>query len=322
MLLPAFPSGAKEGKPYIGVIAYRFDDSFISEVLGHISSCSSGRIPVRIMDAKHQQTIQNEIFLSFLDDDNCKALIINPVDRSSSGLLVEKAKRKGVPIVFFNREPMREDMEIWEKAYYVGADAKMSGEICGSLFLDYYKRHPEADKNHDGVIQYVMLRGENGHQDAELRTEYTINTLALAGVQVECLAEETANWERGKAHDVMKSFLLSDDGSFEVLFANNDDMALGAIDAMEEAGCFKDGNDIPVFSVDGTASGLEALRKGTIKGSAYNDGKTQAEAIYNIAYCLAQGKTPTEEDVGETLVNGRFVYIPYAPLTKESLASE
>ena len=76
----------------------------------------------------------------------------------------------------FNRELVEEDLERWDKLYYVGADAKESGVLQGELAAAYLKAHPEADRNQDGVIQYVVLEGEAGHQDAILRTEYAAST--------------------------------------------------------------------------------------------------------------------------------------------------
>lgn len=97
------------------------------------------------------------------------ALAINPVDRAAAGVIIDKAKRANIPVVFFNREPFADDMQKWDKVYYVGARAEESGTMSGEIIAEYWKTHPEADKNKDGVLQYVLLMGEPGHQDAELR---------------------------------------------------------------------------------------------------------------------------------------------------------
>jgi methyl-galactoside transport system substrate-binding protein len=118
------------------------------------------------------------------------ALAINPVDRTAAGVIVEKAKKANTPVVFFNKEPLPEDMQRWDKVYYVGARAEESGTMSGQIVVDYWKSHPEADKNGDGVLQYIMIKGEPGHQDAELRTEFSIKAVTDAGIPVEKLAEE------------------------------------------------------------------------------------------------------------------------------------
>lgn len=310
-----FAGGSGEKEDYIGVAIYRGDDTFLNETMEVLQSLSEGRTPVKIVACDNKQYVQNDVVTSFLEDKNCKVLIINPVDRTSGGLLVEKAKQKDIPIVFFNRELLKEDMNRWDKVYYVGADAISSGVMAGEIFLDYYNSHPEVDRNEDGVIQYVMLKGEPGHQDTELRTEYMISTLISNGVAAERLSEQSANWQRKEGYAVMNGFLSSSFGDrIEVVFANNDDMAIGAVEALMENGYFNGGDFMPVIGVDGTETGRAALRNGTLLGTVHNDSYNQALALYNLALVLAKGDEPTSENTGFELVDGRYIWIEYTPL--------
>ena len=113
---------------------------------------------------------------------------------------------------------------MYDKVYYVGAKAEESGTIQGQALAAYWDAHPEADLNKDGVIQYVMLTGEPGHQDAELRTKYSIQYLTDNNYKVECLAQDTAMWDRVKGQDKMATFLAAHPDKIEAVFANNDDM--------------------------------------------------------------------------------------------------
>ena len=166
-------------------------------------------------------------------------MVINPVDRTAAGVIIDKAKAANIPVVFLNREPVAEDMNKWDKVYYVGAKAEESGTLEGQLIADYWKAHPEADKNHDGVLQYVMLQGEPGHQDAELRTKYSIKAIEDAGIKVEKLDRIPAMWDRVKGQDKMQAWLAAEGDKIEAVIANNDDMALGAIEALKAGGYFK-----------------------------------------------------------------------------------
>ncbi|MFR7894073.1 MAG: substrate-binding domain-containing protein [Dysosmobacter sp.] len=122
----------------------------------------------------------------------------------------------------------------------MGLPAGDAGVLQGELVLDAWRTQRDTlDRNGDGVIQYVMLEGEPGHQDALLRTEFCISTLANAGVSAEKLASDAANWQRGQASVSMRQWLQEFGENIEVVFANNDDMALGAIDACAEAGLDK-----------------------------------------------------------------------------------
>ena len=85
--------------------------------------------------------------------------------------VITKETASIIPIIFFNREPVEEDLMRWDKLYYVGGKAKQSGELQGELAADFIKVNPQADRNNDGKIQYVILEGEMGHQDAIIRTE-------------------------------------------------------------------------------------------------------------------------------------------------------
>lgn len=263
------------------------------------------------------QATQNEKVDLFITK-GMKAMEINPVDRTAAGVIIDKAKKANIPVVFFNREPLAEDMAKWDKIYYVGARAEESGTMSGQIIADYWKANKSMDKNGDGVLQYVMLKGEPGHQDAELRTEYSIKALQDAGIKVQKLAEDTGMWDRVKGQEKMAAFIASQGDKIEAVFANNDDMALGAIEALKAAGYFKDGKFMPVVGVDATAPALQALEEGTLLGTVLNDAVNQGRATFKLSYDLAMGKTPTSESIGYTISNGKYVWVPYQKVTKEN----
>ena len=155
-----------------------------------------------------------------------------PVDSD----IIEAAKESDIPIIFFNREPVAEDLNQWEKLYYVGAKAKQSGVMQGELAADLIWERKTVDRNKDGKIQYVVLEGEMGHQDAIVRTESAVDSLKEKGVELEKLSYEIANWNRAQAQNRMTQMINQYNNQIELVLANNDDMALGAIDAYEKLG--------------------------------------------------------------------------------------
>ena len=287
-------------------------------VRNSIEDAAKGKAKVDIVDSQNSQPTQNDKVDLFITK-KVDALAINPVDRTAAGVLIDRAKGADTPIVFFNREPMPEDMAKWDKAYYVGAKAEESGTMSGELIADYFKAHPEADKNGDGVIQYVMLKGEPGHQDAELRTQYSIQAIEDAGFKVEKLAEDTAMWDRVKGQEKMQAFISSHGNDIEAVLANNDDMALGAIEALKAAGYFKGDKYIPVVGVDATEPALKALEDGTLLGTVLNDAKNQGKATLNLANVLAKGEKPTNDNVGYEIVDDQYIWIPYKKITKDNI---
>ena len=304
-------------QPTIGCAIYKFDDTFMTSVRNSILATAEGKAQVDMVDSQNSQAFQNDRVDMFITK-GVDALAINPVDRAAAGVIIQKAKQANIPVVFFNREPFEDDMAMWDKVYYVGAKAEESGTISGQLIVDYWLAHPEADKNGDGVLQYVMLKGEPGHQDAELRTEYSIKAVTDAGIPVECLAEDHANWDRVRGQEKMAAFLAAHGDKIEAVFANNDDMALGAIEALRAAGYFRGDKYIPVVGVDATAPALEALKEGTLLGTVLNDAKRQGEATFMLSYVLAQGETPSKENTGYEIVDDKYVWVPYAKITIEN----
>ncbi|XOK62528.1 galactose ABC transporter substrate-binding protein [Paenibacillus elgii] len=314
----AKPDAGAAKNPTIGVAIYKFDDTFMTGVRNAISQAAEGKAKADIVDSQNSQPTQNDKVDLFITK-KVNALAINPVDRTAAGVIIDKAKNANIPVVFLNREPLADDMKKWDKVYYVGAKAEQSGTMEGQLIVDYFKANPAADKNKDGVLQYVMLKGEPGHQDAELRTKFAIKAVEDAGIKVEKLAEDTAMWDRVKGQEKMAAFLASHGDKIEAVFANNDDMALGAIEALKAKGYFKDNKFIPVVGVDATAPALKALEEGTLLGTVLNDAKNQGKATFSIANVLAQGQTPTKENTGYDITDGKYVWISYKKITKANM---
>ena len=299
--------------PQVGVAIYKFDDTFMSGVRARIDADAKGKAKVDIVDSQNSQPTQNEKVDLFLNK-KYKAI----VDRPAAGGIIDKAKAANVPVVFLNREPLKEDMAKWDKVYYVGAKAEQSGEMQGKILADYFKKHPEAYKSKDNVLHYVLIKGEPGHQDAELRSKYVIESLKKEGIQVEEVAQDTAMWDRVKGQEKMAAFLSSYGDKIDAVIANNDDMALGAIEALKAAGYFKDGKYMPVVGVDATAPAVQALKDGTLLGTVLNNAKKQGDAVFNLMLVLAKGETPNKDNVGFDIVDKQYIWVPYEIVTKEN----
>ncbi|WML33966.1 galactose ABC transporter substrate-binding protein [Clostridium sp. OS1-26] len=311
-------SSSADTKPSIGCAIYKFDDTFMTGVRNAITDSLKDKANLEMVDSQNSQSTQNDKVDLFITK-KAKSMIINPVDRTAAGVIIDKAKNANIPVVFMNREPLPEDMKKWDKVYYVGAKAEQSGTMQGQIIAKYFKDHPEADKNHDGVIQYVMLKGEPGHQDAELRTKYSIEAVQSAGLKVQKLAEDTGMWDRVKGQEKMAAFLAANGDKIEAVFANNDDMALGAIEALKAAGYFKDNKYMPVVGVDATAPGVQAIQDGTMLGTVLNDAKNQGAASAKLAEVLAKGETPSKDNIGFEIKDGKYVWIDYKTITKDNI---
>ena len=306
------PEGKK--KVRIGVSVYDGYDTFISELttaFREAAAAEARSVQIELSDAGRSQEVQDKAVRQMLDN-GCDIICVNLVDRTAPGKIIDMAKKKNVPIIFFNRELVEEDLERWDKLYYVGADAKESGVLQGELAAAYLKAHPEADRNQDGVIQYVVLEGEAGHQDAILRTEYAASTLKERGISLEKLGYALANWNRSQAQTQVQQLLQSYGTRIELILANNDDMALGALDAYRASNIPLP----PIFGIDGTEPGLSAVRDQSLTGTVKNNGIGQAEAMLSLALSLAAG-----EKSAYTLDRGKYIRIPYEAVSADKDSS-
>ena len=378
-------------KLQIGVTIYDSYDTFLSGYMTafekEISKKRAEGVEIGLFryNAAGSQPLQNEQVEEMLEKD-CDVLCVNLVDRTAPSEIIDMAKKKNVPIIFFNRELVDEDLAQWNQLYYVGADAKQSGVLQGEMAaedilseepekptpevplaspedeeeaseksqdkagnaeeiqdyvlqksredLEILEREaspeesrtnaeegaekkqlilsPRVDKNGDGVIQYLMFEGEAGHQDAIVRTEYSVNTLMQQGIPMEKLSYAIANWSRAEAQSKMMQFYPEFQDRIELILSNNDDMALGVLDAYDKIGLPKDKRPF-IYGIDGTTVGLEAVKKGNLMGTVYNDEQGQAKALFQLAYRLGTGKKGPEDE-GE---NKKIIRLPYQKVRRE-----
>jgi methyl-galactoside transport system substrate-binding protein len=184
----------------------------------------------------------------------------------------------------------------------------MQGQIAAEWWL--------ANKPRGTPMRYIMLKGEPGHQDAELRTEFSIKAVRDAGITVQLLAEDTAMWQRPTAVEKMDAFWARFGDQIDIVFCNNDDMALGVIESLRKVGFFTGGRFLPVVGVDATAPALAAVAAGSMLGTVLNDAQNQGKATFDLAYALATGANPAS--TGWTITGGKYVWVPYQKVTREN----
>jgi methyl-galactoside transport system substrate-binding protein len=311
----------------VPLFIYDGNDAYIKEFERKIQSVDQNDFLIKTYISKNSQIIQNEQIDQVLKEKH-PLLIINPVDRLSVYAIIEKAKQTNTTIIFFNREPLASDLASYDKAYYVGADATQSAELQASLIMDLFGNDPKNlnkyDKNQDGIIQALILKGEQGHQDAEARTKFVIERLTVAGYQVEVLDIVIANWDRDIAYGLMDGLLEDYRETMELLISNNDAMALGAIQRMQEKLVFEDTNQngvidrdtepwIPVVGIDGITAAIDSIKTGYLYGTVKNDSQNMALIIIELAKWLLEEKSLT--DFPYEITNGKYVWVNYQKMT-------
>lgn len=313
--------GGGGGDKTIGVAVFQFSNTYLTLVRNAITEQAAVKgVAVDVVDGQNAQPTQNEQIDLFISK-KYPAIAVNQVDRELANVTLDKAKAANIPVVFFNKEPMPEVLDAWPgKTFYVGARAEESGIIQGEIVVDYWKATPAADKNGDGVIQYVMLQGPADHQDAQIRTTESVKAIKDAGIELEELALEIGDWSRPVAQEDMGAILAAHGDAIEFVLANNDDMALGAIEALRANGYFTADKFMPVVGVDATAPALEALEEGTLLGTVLNDAVNQGKATLNLALLLANGEEVTDASAEYPITDGKYVWIPYRKILKENIS--
>lgn len=307
-----------DGLPKVGATIYKYDDNFMSYVRRAMETSAEGKVELMLNDSQNDQAKQIEQ-VDTLIAKGAKALAINLVDPLSAQTIVDKASAKNIPVIFFNKEPDAAVLAGYDKAYYVGTTSSESGVIQGELIAKAWEANKEAyDKNKDGKLQYVLLKGEPGHPDAEARTSFAIDTIKSKGIDVEELALDTAMWDATKATEKMDAWIAKYDEKIEFVIANNDGMALGAIASLEKAGYFTGDKFVPVVGVDAIPEALEMIENGKMIGTVLNDATNQGAATVELATNAANGKDVLE-GTSWTLDDKKAVRVPYIEVTSENI---
>lgn len=284
---------AEAGKSYdIGVAIYQYNDNFMTQYREELAKYfkelgekNGVTYNVEFQDGKNDQATQTEQLNNFIAQGK-DLIIANLVDPTGADQVINSAKQANIPVVLINREANTETMEIWPgKTTYVGVDARQSGIYQGEIIAALEKK---GDINGDGKVNYVMIMGDAGNVDAEQRTKYSVETLQKT-IPAESLGEpQRGNWDQAKGQEIAANALSQYGKDVEVIFCNNDGMALGAKQAIDGAGR-KVNEDIYLVGVDALPEVIELLGKGEFTGTVLNDYFNQAHTAAEVAIKLLDG---------------------------------
>lgn len=295
----------------VGVCIYQFSDNFMTlfrtELQNYLVSLGFSADNITISDGANDQATQTGQIDNFITQ-GVDVLIINPVNSSSAETITDKVVAADIPLVYINREPDEDEQKRWAdggwNVTYVGCDARQSGtfqgELIGDLGLD------TIDKNGNGKIDYIMVEGDPENIDAQYRTEFSVKALEDAGFEVNCLTDQVGNWAQDQAQQIVANALGQYGNDVEVVFCNNDAMALGALQAIDAAGR-KVGEDIYLVGVDALSEALENVLNGTMTGTVFNDHFSQSHSAADAAVNYLTGAG-----------NEHYIGCDYVKVTKDN----
>ena len=285
----------------IGVSMALFDDNFLTVLRNGMGdhAASLDGVTLQIEDAQNDVGKQLNQIQNFVAS-GVDAIIVNPVDTDATVAMSQAAADAGIPLVYVNREPVNVD-DLPENQAFVASDEKESGtletqEICRLL--------KEAGKTE---AKAVVLMGELSNQAARMRTQDIKDVIATPECSfIQIVEEQTANWSRTQAADLMTNWITSG-LEFDAVISNNDEMAIGAIQALKSSGVSMD--DIIVGGIDATQDALAAMEAGDLDVTVFQNAAGQGEGAVDAALKLARGEEVENK-----------VYVPFELVTPANLA--
>ena len=325
----------------VGVFYYNFADAYITTVRNAMDGLLNGAgITFNNYDgAGNQATQLDQINTAITNGANL--LVVNIVETSSPDAAqqaCDAAKNAGIPIVFFNREVADDVVSSYENCAFVGTDAPEAGHMQGEMIGDYLLENYDAvDLNGDGTITYVMFKGQEGNAEAENRTQYAVEDadakLTAAGKPAlqfydannssKYLVDTAGNWSAQAATDYMTTILAScseaNGNMIELVIANNDNMAEGAVAALQTAG-YNTGEEgsttIPVYGVDAMDSAVHKIEHGQMTGTVKQDGEGMANTIMTLVTNIQSGAALMDNTTDMNVDAGvAKIRVPYAKIT-------
>lgn len=239
---------------------------------------------VVVTDAKNDQTKQDSQISRLLAEEY-DLLIVEPVMTAAAGQIIAQAKEAKVPVLFIDREPAQEALEAWDQVCYIGSDAAQPGVLQGQIILQTPDR---GDINGDGIVTYIVISGPADHLDAQLRTEYCCKALTDQGIEVIRLDAGCGDWTQSGGKRVCEYALSQYGKDIEVIFCNNDAMALGAWTAIQDGGRTV-GEDIYLVGIGGDKTALDMVQSGGMTGTVAADPQGLAAQVELTAIDLLNG---------------------------------
>ncbi|WP_254604320.1 sugar ABC transporter substrate-binding protein [Leisingera sp. ANG59] len=297
LLALAMLAGEALAETRVAVSMTAFDNPFLTIIRDAIGAEAdrAGDIEVVFEDAQLDVARQLDQVNNFIAD-GYDAMVVNPVDGNATTAITQAATAAGIPLVYVNHPPGDVD-RLPEGVSFVGSNEVDSGtmqtqQVCELL---------------GGKGNVLVMMGPLENHAAIIRTKDIHDVIATSGCSgMTVVEEQTANWSRAEAQDLMTNWLTAG-VQFDAVIANNDEMAIGAILAMKAAGTSME--DVVVAGIDATPDGLAALASGDLDVTVYQNAAKQGQVALQTAVSMAGG-TPAE----------RNIWIPFEPVTRENMA--
>ena len=279
----------------IGVSLYARDQFISTLEQGILAAAEAAGVTVDSQEANNDTQKQAEQVRTFAAK-GYDVMIVNLVDTSTAETIIAEAG--GIPIIFVNRRPA--DSVLVEGKYaYVGSQEWDAGKMQAEFLAKYFAGRTDP-------INYVLFMGQLGLENTQQRTESVKTELTNAGFTLNKVFEDTRKWDRATAMDMMQTF-LGTGAAFDCVICNNDEMALGVIEALKAGGI--DLTKVPVVGIDATDMACESVKNNEMAMTVFQDAAGQGAKCIEFAKLAAEGK-----------LTELFGWVPFQPVTIDNVA--
>lgn len=300
-LLGAFGAGAAGAETTIGITMTKFDDNFLTVLRNGMVEYAAGMngVNVQVEDGRDDMARQLDQVNNFIAS-GVDAIIANPVDTDATLAMTQAAEAAGIPLVYVNREPINVATLPSSQAF-VGSDEVDSGTQQTKAVCQILKDMGKGDG-----AEVVVLVGGLSHMAARVRTQDVHDVVATPECSfMKVVEEQTANWSRDEANDLVTNW-MSAGLQFDAVIANNDEMALGAIQALKATGVSME--EMIVAGIDATQDALAAMAAGDLDVTVFQNAAAQGEGALDAALALTRGESVAS-----------VIYVPFEPVLPENL---
>lgn len=328
-------------KPVIGALIRNLDEAFVAAYAANLKVLAAkAGVELKLLDSRSDQATQLDQ-LNTLIQQGVKYYVIVINQTEASEQVAKAIKAVGGGAAFSNIQPSVAALKVGPNFFLASSPESVAGSIQADIIDGYFKKNP-GKLGPGKAINALMLLGQLGHPAQKYRTDAVINGLKAKGYAVNIIAQDTANWKPDEAQQKMDAWIAAFGGKFNIVIANNDGMALGAVESLKTANYVKaDASDgtiltVPVVGVDATDVALKSMDNNELYATVLQDSVGQSTTAFELALAMAQGKYKkgfvanglkpetkpgAEAPANDAAVIGQCYLVPFKAVTKDNYKS-
>jgi methyl-galactoside transport system substrate-binding protein len=328
-------------KPVIGALIRNLDEQFVADYAANLKVLADkAGVDLKLLDSRSDQATQLDQLNTLLTQ-GVKYFVIVPNQTEATEQMAKAIQAVGGGAAFSNIQPSVAALKVGKNFFLASSPETVAGSIQADIIDKYFQKNPgklAAGK----TINALLLLGQLGHPAQKYRTDAVLGGLKAKGYKVNVIAQDTANWKPDEAQQKMDAWIAAYDGKFNIVIANNDGMALGAVESLLTAKYTKadaaDGTilKVPVIGVDATQVALKSMDQNKLYATVLQDAVGQSSTAFELALALAQGKykpgfvawglkpetkVGDEAPANDASVIGQCYLVPFKAVTKDNYKS-